>query len=192
MFTVFSFRDMGWLIAVTFAIGSAAFIAVEVLTLIPAVRPDLASPTMMQAGSAIIGVGGGGFFFVGFLGSTAAFDVDRGQINSKLEGPQVYKPALLGSKDWVWFPSWAEIRTVYLPSTAFRAGLLQLVGGVIFSTLLLSNIPGLIDLSVPRNVALFVAAPQILGGWLFLGAALLSMHGSDFQWYRPQPWVSAG
>ncbi|KAH6967602.1 hypothetical protein BKA56DRAFT_497374 [Ilyonectria sp. MPI-CAGE-AT-0026] len=187
MFTVYPYRDMGWLVSLVFMLGSIAFSINAIFALLPHTAPNLIFDGIATASLVSISAGSMLYLVVGFMGLLTAFNVDRGVINPKVDGETAYKPALIGSKEWVWWPTWLELRTVYFPNPAFRAGLVQFSGGVIFTVTAIAGFPGVIDLTDPSKILLFISAPQVIGGFLFLLAGLMVLGLAQDKWYAPKP-----
>ncbi|KAF1844723.1 uncharacterized protein K460DRAFT_394548 [Cucurbitaria berberidis CBS 394.84] len=187
MFTVYPYRDMGWLVSIVFMLGSIAFSINAGVALLIAKDPSAASAEKATVSLVSISTGSVLFLLVGFMGLLTAFNVDRRVIDLKVDDDGAYKPALIGSSEWVWWPTWLELRTVYLPNLAFRAGLVQLVGGIAFTVTAVAGLPGVIDLTDPSKILTFISAPQVIGGSMFLCASLILLFLAQDKWYRPKP-----
>jgi len=117
----------------------------------------------------------GGFMalFAGFKTSpNVTGDVDALEDVSTHVQVQAYRPALLGSKEWIRFSSFSDLRTFYLPNAVFKTGLLQLVSGLVFTISAVAGFLGVIDFTNPENeiyIQAFIEFPLVLGGahfWL--------------------------
>ncbi|KAH6666412.1 hypothetical protein B0J14DRAFT_643237 [Halenospora varia] len=196
MLTIYAYKDMNWLVAIIFTFGSAVFTVNAFFGFLPVVAPS----TNFQgeatvAFPATLTIGASTFFSGGVMGILAAFNVDRGgsdeKIKTGMEGNEKaaarrYQPALLGSQEWVWVPTWGEFRTVYWPNPAFKAGLIQFIGGLIFSISAAAGFPGVIDVPNPANLLLvqaFIFFPQVLGGFLFMVSGIMLMILEQERWY---------
>ncbi|KAI6342569.1 hypothetical protein MCOR31_003614 [Pyricularia oryzae] len=62
---------------------------------------------------AVLFVGSILFTIAGTLGVFAAFNANRGTIEVTKGGVGTYRPALVGSSSWVWFPSSAEFLAIF-------------------------------------------------------------------------------
>ncbi|KAH6723523.1 hypothetical protein BKA61DRAFT_686000 [Leptodontidium sp. MPI-SDFR-AT-0119] len=193
MATIYPYRDVSWLVVVMFTIATTAFVVNGFLGLLPLVFPTTLFPSFAVASPASILTGSILFSLGGFLGLLSAFNVDRSSLSKdtksddQLDFP-LYKPALLGSSEFVWFPSASEFKSIYLPSIAFRAGLIQFVGGIIFSIAGFAGFPGVISVEDPLAFAYtqaLVFLPQLIGGFLFLCANLVLMIMAQERWYKP-------
>lgn len=99
---------------------------------------------------------------------------------------QCYQPALLGSLEWIWFPSWVEFRTIYLSNLAFKTGLIQLPGGMTFSMASVAGFPDVVDVTNPANLLLvqgLIFFPQVLGGSCFMVSGIILMLVAQEKWY---------
>ncbi|KAF4821613.1 hypothetical protein CGCTS75_v011019 [Colletotrichum tropicale] len=186
MLTIYPYRDMGWLVTMVFIAGSICFCLNGIFTLIPLLSPALDFPGQDAGIQTTKTLGGALFALSGLMGLLAAFNVDRGVLDPKKDAPDAYKPALLGSDEWVWWANWYELRTVFLPSLAFRAGILQFLAGSSFTVSAVSGIPGVLDLSHPSAGIIFVTSPLLIGGGLFVIAGLLMIYLSQDKWYVPK------
>ncbi|KAI6293340.1 hypothetical protein MCOR34_009879 [Pyricularia oryzae] len=62
---------------------------------------------------AVLFIGSILFTIAGTLGVFAAFNANRGTIEVTKGGVGTYRPALVGSSSWVWFPSSAEFLAIF-------------------------------------------------------------------------------
>ncbi|TLS27952.1 hypothetical protein PpBr36_02007 [Pyricularia pennisetigena] len=191
MFTVFPYRDMSWVVAFGFVLGSIVFMVNAVLGVLPVIDPALAFPTLTTVAlPATILLGAVLFLVSGCLGIVSAFNADRGTVEVPIKGAMSganYRPALIGSESWVWIPS-AAIFAKVAQTLPFQAGAFQLTGGMILSVSAFAGLPGL--LNPEENLTLFQALvflPQVIGGSMFtLANVALTMFVQD-RWYKPKP-----
>ncbi|KAM4057465.1 integral membrane protein [Hirsutella rhossiliensis] len=196
--SVYPCRDAQWVVAVLFIVGSTSFTASSFFALMPLVFPETAFPGEMEvAFPTTITIGAGMFFLGGNLATIASFNVNRGPVSDDdaLDGekgyapPPRYNPALLGSKEWVWFPSGAEFRAVFLPNPAFRAGLVSMSGGLILTTAAVGGNPVLLgspeDPAFPDRLRNFVLIPLTVGGALLAAGGLALTMLAQERWYKP-------
>ncbi|GKT45241.1 uncharacterized protein ColSpa_05422 [Colletotrichum spaethianum] len=183
---------MNWVVAMLFVVGSVVFVINAALGLAPFLDPSLAFPTLATiALPGTILIGATMFMTGGILGVFAAFNAERGTLEKSdtksIEGGAniVYRPALISSPAWVWIPSAADAATV-LRTVPFRAGLMQLSGGLILSTSAAAGIPGLLD---PNNLFItqaLVFMPQVIGGSMFFFANFALMVYAQDTWHKPK------
>ncbi|KAJ0299189.1 hypothetical protein COL5a_007460 [Colletotrichum fioriniae] len=186
MLTIYPYRDMGWLVTMVF-IGAGICLSLNgVFSLIHLLDPKLDFPGRDTGVQVTVTLGSALLALSAFMGLLAAFNVDRGILDPKKDAPDAYKPALLGSEEWVWWPSWYEFRNIFWPSSAFRAGILQLLAGSFFTIAAIAILPGVLDLTHPDASIIFVSAPQLIGGSLFVLAGLLMIFLSQDKWYVPK------
>ncbi|KAL0933493.1 uncharacterized protein CTRU02_212456 [Colletotrichum truncatum] len=186
MLSIYPYRDMGWLATMVFIGGGICFCLNGIFSLLPLLSPQLDFPGQDAGIQTTLTLGGTLFALSGLMGLLAAFNVDRGNLDPKKDAPDAYKPALLGSDEWVWWPSWYELRNIFLPSLAFRAGILQFLAGSSFTISAVAGIPGVLDLTHPNASIIFVSSPQLIGGGLFVLAGLLMIYLSQDKWYMPK------
>lgn len=189
MYTIFPYRDPIWLVAVVFAIGSLDLVINACFDLIPQLNPDLqfetnetiAIPTTVLIGSIF-------FFVAGIFDTFGALNADRGTIHTDKETQKVtYRPALLGSPEFKWIPSWVKLWNLTMTNLAFQAGLIVLFGGVIFMFAGIVDYPELISEEAPL-FATIVFGPQIIHGALFFIANGMLAYSEQERWYKPKWW----
>ncbi|RDW77874.1 hypothetical protein BP5796_05726 [Coleophoma crateriformis] len=96
-----------------------------------------------------------------------------------------WQPALIGSKEFVWWPTTQQFRRTYRHDPVFWAGLVQWIGTIVFAIATVVAVPGVIDFS---NQPLFFFAdllPATLGGVLFVVAGLFQLYAAQKKWYLP-------
>ncbi|CCF32575.1 hypothetical protein CH063_04935 [Colletotrichum higginsianum] len=186
MFTIYPYRDMGWLVTMVFIMAAVSFTLNGIFSLVHSVSPrqadfpgsELASQVTFVLGSSLLTLSS-------WMGLLAAFNVDRAELDPKKDAPDAYKPALLGSDEFVWWANWYEWKSVFWPSTAFRAGVLQLLAGSFFTIAAVGALPGVLDLTHPHAYIIFISSPQLIGGSFFVLAGLLQIYLSQNNWYLP-------
>jgi hypothetical protein len=91
------------------------------------------------------------------------------------------------SYDWVWWPTWRDLRTRLFHELGFIACAIQLVSGSIFFLVRFTTLPGVTEYM--SQLALDGAnwAPQILGCMGFIAASWLFMLETQPKWYIPAP-----
>ncbi|KAF2657734.1 hypothetical protein K491DRAFT_703271 [Lophiostoma macrostomum CBS 122681] len=189
MYTVFPVRDPTYLVAVVFSLGSLDLIINAFFELLPQAHPEsmfetqkmLAIPSTTLIGSAL-------FLVAGFLDTFGALNADRGTLETTKSGEgvsTVYKPALLGSKEWAWVPSSQKFKDLLLGNLAFQAGLIVLFGGIIFMISGVTEFPDIIPEDSPF-FGLLVFGPQVIhGAMFFIANALLALSEQD-SWWKPK------
>ncbi|PHH87672.1 hypothetical protein CDD83_8552 [Cordyceps sp. RAO-2017] len=194
MFTVVAFRDASWIAAILFVIGSTAFVVSAFFQLLPLAIPESAFPGEVELAFPLtIAFGAANFFSGGTLSLIGAFNDGRGPLPENKLGQPIstkYHPALLGSKEWVWFPTFAELRSVYLPNPAFRGGLVSMLGGLVLTSAAVMGFPGVLDPEAPdfpAKVKNFIFTPLFIGGsFLSIGALMLTILAQE-RWYKLAP-----
>ncbi|OLN97369.1 hypothetical protein CCHL11_00927 [Colletotrichum chlorophyti] len=186
MLTIYPYLDMGWLVTMVFIMAAVCFSLNGIFSLIHLLNPQLDFPGRETGTLVTLTLGSLLLALSNLMGLLAAFNVDRGTIDPKKDAPDAYKPALLGSEEWVWWPNWYEFRYIYWPSTAFRAGILQFLASSLFTISAIASLPGVLDLSHPNASILFLSSPQLLGGSLFVIAGLFTVFLAQDKWYIPR------
>ncbi|RDA89710.1 hypothetical protein CP533_2520 [Ophiocordyceps camponoti-saundersi (nom. inval.)] len=191
MLTVYPFRDAAWITAVAFMMGSISFIVAALFTLLPLLSASLAfEGNQTVAFPAALTIGSAFFFIGGNLATLGAFNVGRGPepAGEELKKRSRYNPALLGSKEWVWFPPWSEFKENYLSNTAFRGGVIATLGGYVLTSSTVIGFPGILDDKAPDfpdQIKQFVMTPLLIGAsMLGLGALILTLVIQE-RWYKP-------
>lgn len=189
MYTIFPYRDPIWLVAVVFAFGSLDLVINAFFDLIPQLDEKLqfetnetvAIPTTVLIGSIF-------FFVAGIFDTFGALNADRGTIDIDKETHKVtYRPALVGSPEFKWIPSWVKLWDLTMTNLAFQAGLIVLFGGVIFMFAGIVDYPELIPEKSPSFAAV-VFGPQVIHGALFLVANAMLAISEQERWYKPKWW----
>jgi hypothetical protein len=188
MFTVFPYRDPIYLVAIIFLIGSIDLVINAFFDLLPRIIPSamfetdetVAVPTTVLVGSIF-------FFVAGIFDTFSALNVDRGTLEtSKFEPEKVrYRPALLGTPEFKWIPSWAKVWELTATNLAFQAGLIVLFGGIVFMFAGIVDFPGVVSKEDPL-FALIVFGPQVVHGALFLVANAMLAVSEQERWYKPK------
>ena len=96
------------------------------------------------------------------------------------------QPALLGSKNFIHWPSRQELISIYLWDLCFLTGLVQMIGAIIFSVATITSIPGVIDSSNTLLVNTTNLLPAALGGLLFLVASILQVLSAQEKLFVPR------
>ncbi|KAF3049012.1 hypothetical protein E8E11_003634 [Didymella keratinophila] len=189
MYTVFPYRDPIWLVAVVFAFGSLDLVINAFFDLIPQLDEKLqfntnetvAIPTTVLIGSMF-------FFVAGIFDTFGALNADRGTLDTNKETHKVtYRPALVGSPEFKWVPSWVKLWDLTMTNLAFQAGLIVLFGGVIFMFAGIVDFPELVPEEAP-SFATIVFGPQVIHGALFLIANAMLAISEQERWYKPKWW----
>ena len=189
MFTVFPYRDPIWLVAVIFTIGSLDLVINAFLDLLPELdrklqfegNEKIAIPTTVLIGSIF-------FFVAGIFDTFGALNADRGTLDTnKVTHKVTYRPALLGTPEFKWIPSWVKFWDLTMTNRAFLAGLIVLFGGVIFMFAGIVDYPELIPENAPFS-ATIVFGPQVVHGALFLIANGMLALSEQERWYKPRWW----
>jgi hypothetical protein len=192
LFTTFPYRDPIYLVALIFLFGSIVLVINACFELLPHIFPDtefeteepVAVPTTVLIGSIF-------FFVAGVLDTVCALNIDAGRIESlsKLEGSKVvYKPALLGSRNFKWVPPVKKFVDLTINSLAFQAGLIVLFGGVVFVFGGIVDFPGIISEEDNQFFGLVVFGPQVIHGALFFVANVMLALSEQERWYKLQIW----
>ena len=190
MFTVYPYKDMTWIVAVLFAVGSLDFTINAFFGLLPLVAPSTTFDTEATvAVPATITIGATMFVTGGFLAVFDAFNADRGVFEMSKLGEDMAierRPALIGSKERVWFPPFDDFKRLLLYNRPFQSGLVQLFGGLILTTSAVAGFPGVLDPMDPVFPTL-VFWPQVIGGAMFFLANMMLVFYEQDKWYKPKP-----
>ncbi|RDA83066.1 hypothetical protein CP532_3857 [Ophiocordyceps camponoti-leonardi (nom. inval.)] len=195
MVTVFPLRDAAWLSVVLLTFASSALIVAAFFRLLPLVAPWTTFPEELTIGAPVATfVGGVSFLLGGTLATLASFNIERGRPYYPDDGAATKVRrgrALLFSREWVWFPPWSEMRTVYLPNAAFQAGIVSTLGGYALAISAIAGFPGVLDersATYPDKVRGLVLIPLMVGGSLLLvGGLALTAAAEQERWYLPRP-----
>ncbi|RDA89832.1 hypothetical protein CP533_6952 [Ophiocordyceps camponoti-saundersi (nom. inval.)] len=196
MVTVFPLRDAAWLSVVIFTFASSALIVASFFHLLPLVTPRTTFPEEVTIGAPVaIFVGGMSFLVGGTLATLASFNIERGRPYLTEGGKVRRERARIFSPEWVWFPPWTEMRSVFIPNPAFQAGMLSTLGGYALAISAIAGFPGLLDARAadyPDKVRGLVLIPLIVGGSLLtVGGMVLTAAVQQERWYRPAPLSAA-
>ncbi|CAG8962247.1 hypothetical protein HYFRA_00005301 [Hymenoscyphus fraxineus] len=193
MATVYPTGDMGWRVATTLTFTQTCFAINSLFNLTSLTQPqgvfegekELVIPITLAIPMLTLPLGI-------FLGLVAAFNVDRGDIEEWEKKKQKlgfsvtarYKPAFVGSSNFVWFPAMEQLKKVYLPNTAFQAGLFQLLAALTFLISSIAQLPNVFPAGqIPAAVT---GIPLFLGGSFFFGAAIVLQQRLQAKWYIPK------
>ncbi|KAF2250371.1 hypothetical protein BU26DRAFT_518761 [Trematosphaeria pertusa] len=188
MFTVFPYRDPIWLVAVVFAMGSLDLVINAFFDLLPRTVPETEFETEETvAVPATVLIGSIFFFGAGIFDTFGALNADRGTLETSKEdlGSVKYKPALLGSPEFAWFPSRKVFLDLTMTNLAFQAGLIVLFGGIIFMFAGIVDFPGIVSEESPFFDAI-VFGPQVIHGFLFFIANSMLVISEQEKWWIPK------
>ncbi|KAL2075204.1 hypothetical protein VTL71DRAFT_146 [Oculimacula yallundae] len=196
MATIYPYRDMDWLVKIIFAVGSTSFLVNAIFGYRAVVAPEslfdgeltLAIPATLTCGAVLFLIGG----YMQMLARFNAFGLrNQGGVEvvkeKSMEITRDPLVAMLGSKEWMWFPTSAEYR-IMSQDTFFKADLILFIGGHIFSIATVAGFPGVIDFTNPANLFLIQATiffPQVVGGTFFFVASLIGLVTAQRAWYVP-------
>ncbi|KAF1920026.1 hypothetical protein BDU57DRAFT_463544, partial [Ampelomyces quisqualis] len=183
--TTFPYRDPIYLVALIFLLGSIDLVINAFFELLPRTEEGMTSeqnesvaiPTTVLIGSIL-------FFAAGVLDTVCALNADEGTVDAR----GVYKPAMLGSREFTWLPSWSKVFDMTMNNLAFQAGLLVLFGGVVFMFAGIVDFPGVVP---EEDTALFgfvVFGPQVVHGLMFFVANVMLAVSVQDRWFRPKVW----
>jgi hypothetical protein len=183
IFTTFPYRDPIYLVALIFLLGSVDLVINAFFDLLPRTIPSskfeteesVAVPTTVLIGSIF-------FFAAGILDTFGALNADAGSM--KEDG--VFKPALLGSKEFKWLPSKQKVVDLTLNNLAFQAGLIVLFGGVVFMFAGIADFPGIVQEEDNPAFGLVVFGPQVIHGALFFVANVMLAVSEQEKWWIPK------
>ncbi|EOA88204.1 hypothetical protein ACJQWK_01614 [Exserohilum turcicum] len=188
MVTIFPYRDPIYLVAIIFLLGSVVLTVNAFLDLIPRAARTVISereeaivvPATILAGSIL-------FFIAGVFDTFGALNADRGTIGTTKLKPDkvVYRPALLGTPEFKWIPSWTKLWELTMTDLAFQAGLIVLFGGIIFMFGSILDFPGVVPEESPLYASI-VFGPQVIHGLLFFIANAMLAYSMQDCWYKPK------
>lgn len=95
--------------------------------------------------------------------------------------------ALIGSPNFIWYPSMKQLRGYYIRDVAFIASVVSWIGIVFFTIATIAGIPGVANLTVINVYYYLSLLPTFLGGFFFLVAALMQTTLTQRKWYIPAP-----
>ncbi|CAK7216071.1 hypothetical protein SCUCBS95973_002680 [Sporothrix curviconia] len=90
-------------------------------------------------------------------------------------------------RNWVWWPSWQELRTVYAREMGFWACIIQLFGATVFWICGFTGLPPIYDRLSTAGINGAFWAPQVIGGWGFIISSAMFMLETQRKWYLPAP-----
>ncbi|ORY09622.1 hypothetical protein BCR34DRAFT_568227 [Clohesyomyces aquaticus] len=191
MLTIFPYRDPIYLVAIVFLIGSLDLVINAFFDVLQKTNPKtrfegeeaIAIPTTVLLGSIL-------FVIAGILDTFGALNADRGVLETSKDAESAqlrthYKPALLGSSEWMWIPSHEKFTDLLSSNLAFQAGLIVLLGGIIFMVAGITDFPGIVPSDSPF-FDLLVFGPQIAHGAMFLIANLMLAVYEQNCWWKPK------
>jgi hypothetical protein len=181
MFTKFPIRDPIYLVVMLFIFGSIDLVINAFFDLLP--RADrstafkteetVAVPTTVLLGSVL-------FLLAGILDTFGALNADAGTM--KEDG--VYRPALLGTKEFKWIPAREKLVELTMNNLAFQAGLLVLFGGIVFMFAGIVDFPGVVREENNPLFGFVVFGPQVVHGALFFVANAMLALSEQEKWYK--------
>lgn len=217
MFTIFPVRDMNWVVAIAFVVGSVVFTIGAFFQLSALLYPDDLFPLQLELGVPLCtAIGALMFLTAGVCAIIVALNADRGEFEVRVRDPEagkknaaaayggektvdleaahvedagekVYKPALLGDKNWMWWPSsWSREVKPVVSQLPFRLGLMQMLGGVVLSISVAPGFPGVLDPADPVTPMFVVFAPLTFGSCFFILANFILMIQAQDHWYAPK------
>jgi hypothetical protein len=191
VFTTFPYRDPIYLVALIFLLGSVDLVINAFSDLLPRTIPStafeteetVAVPTTVLIGSIL-------FFAAGILDTFGALNADAGVMEKSKEDPErmVFKPALLGSREFKWLPGRQKLLDLTMGNLAFQAGLIVLFGGIIFMFAGIVDFPGVVREERNPAFGLVVFGPQVIHGVLFFVANGMLAVSEQEKWWRPKIW----
>jgi hypothetical protein len=95
--------------------------------------------------------------------------------------------ALVGSPNFIWYPSIREFRSFYWSDMCFMSPTITFIGTFIFMLAIITAVPGVINLSDRTTFFLGNLFPGTLGGVLFTTASVLQAVDAQEKWYLPKP-----
>jgi hypothetical protein len=95
--------------------------------------------------------------------------------------------ALVGSPNFIWYPSMQEFRTFYLSDMCFMSPTITFIGTFIFMLAIITAVPGVINLSDRTTFFLGNLFPGTLGGVLFTTASVMQTIDAQDRWYLAKP-----
>jgi hypothetical protein len=95
------------------------------------------------------------------------------------------QPALIGSSNFIWWPSWHQFSSSYRYDLLFLAGLIQEIGAIVFAIATITSIPGVIDFTDMLLVSISNLFPAAFGGFLFLVASVLQIIDAQERRWKP-------
>ncbi|KAK8011150.1 hypothetical protein PG990_010115 [Apiospora arundinis] len=219
MFTIFPVRDLNWVNAVVFVVGSVIFTIGSVFGLMPFLDPTaplfegqltFAVPFTTLLGAAM-------FLTAGILSLIASFNTDRGEFKIHIRDPKYYErkykdmgldhgvrdengdiEKLSGSKlerigtnsSVSSNNSWNSGEKIYRPALMGDANWV-----CILSISVAPGFPGVLSMDDPLAPVIFVFTPLCVGSSLFIIANAILMIGCQDHWYKPAlgsaPWQGA-
>ncbi|KAF1936267.1 hypothetical protein EJ02DRAFT_459686 [Clathrospora elynae] len=188
METVFPYRDPVYLVAILFLLGSIDLVINAFFDLLPRTIPSTAFESEeTTAVPATVLIGSILFFAAGVFDTFGALNADRGTLETSKTKPGkvTYRPALLGTPEFRWIPSWKKAWELTISNLAFQAGLIVLIGGVVFMFAGIVDFPGLVPESTPFFSSI-VFGPQIIHGVMFFVANVMLAISEQKHWYKPK------
>lgn len=124
-----------------------------------------------------------------FVGSPLQDNTSRA--TEKAGSDDTIDPTPPGAKNWVWWPSWYELRSHYLHDLGFLACSSQMFGATVFWISGFTALPGIYTVLEKSTANLNGAywVPQVIGGMGFVVSGTLFMIETQKHWWQPAPTV---
>ncbi|KAE9365236.1 hypothetical protein N431DRAFT_549493 [Stipitochalara longipes BDJ] len=208
---LFPIRDISWIVAFSFTIGSTAFVVNGFFLLLPFIDPETKFPNETPYATPASSVLGAFIFLIGgYAGFLEALNLGGEKVtvtNTQSERPVQIRPLrasistvqtgdaadevqatsltpLLGDSAFVYLPTMHQLRKTYAHSLPFHAGWVQLLGTLVFSMATLTSLPGVLT-SSPSLVPVLNLLPATLGGLLFIIGSVLQTLNAQEKWWIP-------
>ena len=103
------------------------------------------------------------------------------------EEPEFHEDPTYPKQEWVWWPSWHDLKTHYFHEIGFLGSITLTIGALIFYITGICALPGIYDhmsLGVQQGVYFLT---YLVGGVFFIISALLYMLENQTKWWKPAP-----
>lgn len=116
-------------------------------------------------------------------------EIKRRRRKSSLTGeePEPDEDLTSPKQEWVWWPSWYDLKTHYFHEIGFMGSIVLAIGATIFYISGICSLPGIFDhmsLGLARGLYWLT---YLVGGVLFIISALLYMLENQTAWWKPAP-----
>jgi hypothetical protein len=88
-------------------------------------------------------------------------------------------------REWVWIPTWSDLRLRYLHELGFLATAVQMVAATVFWISGFTALPGIYNHLSEGLLGGIYWTPQVIGGSGFILSGLLFMIETQEKWYKP-------